>query len=184
MKAPFALPVNTNGRFTLNDSRGELIANFDSTTDQERRYIVEAINFAGQARALLETVPDTPYNGPYRAKVNALLASSSIEPEVNSAFEAVGGERKIIIVMDGGLVQEVLSDHPGVDVAIIDYDYGTDADAGDILSIPQRIHTSDGDSGLPLTEKAHAYFEGREVDAGRVGILWAVIQAGPQPDPV
>ncbi len=45
---------------------------------------------------------------------------------------------RIVVVLEGGLVQHVLSDVDGVDVAIVDYDTdGADPDDDKIVEMPQ-----------------------------------------------
>lgn len=163
----------------------ELIAECDIVTDKEKEYIVEAINFAGRAHELLLTlveqwpeydIPDGEDNNSisgadmvewidtYRRDVKALLASTQIEDE--PAIDPESVERKIVIVMDGGIVQEVLSDHPGVDVAMVDYDVEGSTDVA-IVDVPQGDETK---------QKAAVWFLGREVQPERVAELWTLVE--------
>ncbi len=74
--------------------------------------------------------------------------------------------KEIVVVIEGGLVQSVLSAEGGFTVAVIDYDRNADADNG--IWIPQ----TDG-------EKASAYaaiHEPEVIDKARVSELYAVVE--------
>ena len=74
---------------------------------------------------------------------------------------------RIIIVMDGGLIQHVLADTPDLDIGVIDYDH--QGSWKEPVDIPQA-DTS--------TSKGLAGIEPHEVDRQAVDTLWPIIEKG------
>ena len=74
---------------------------------------------------------------------------------------------RIIIVMDGGLIQHVLADSPDLDIGVIDYDH--QGSWKEPVDIPQA-DTS--------TSKGLVWIESHSVDRQAVATLWPIIEKG------
>jgi hypothetical protein len=78
---------------------------------------------------------------------------------------------RIVVVLEGGLVQHVLSDIEGVDVAIVDYDTdGADPDDDKIVAIPQ--------SGSDRVVDAFARIESAVANPARVAEMFDAFRCG------
>ena len=74
---------------------------------------------------------------------------------------------RIIIVMDGGLIQHALADTPDLDIGVIDYDH--QGSWKEPVDIPQA-DTS--------TSKGLVWIESHSVDRQAVATLWPIIEKG------
>ncbi len=81
-------------------------------------------------------------------------------------------ERKVVVVMEGGQVQQILVDGKDVSVAVVEYDKRALKEEGAVL-IPQ------GDGSYA---KAWASVPGLQVAPARVAQLYAAVETGPSPD--
>lgn len=82
---------------------------------------------------------------------------------------------KIAIILEGGMVQDVLSAGVPVQYVMIDYD-ADNADPDDIVMVPQGENQDD--------ERATGYISDAEIDGPRVDALFSAVEAKGQPSPL
>jgi hypothetical protein len=82
---------------------------------------------------------------------------------------------RVIIVIEGGLVQSILSDSPDVQAAVIDYDTEC-AEEGETVEIPQSL---EGHPTALAFASAFASVRTVEVNPERTTVLWGVTEGLP-----
>jgi len=133
----------------------------------EEELAAERAILSPEDRAKVDALPQGPTDAPARPKlqtypvqrhgktIRVTIPENEPEPPLP----------QVVITLEGGLVQDILSSVP-VDAAVIDYD-SEGADLDDITPIPQTPN--------PGTEDACASIRAVDVMPERVAELWAVI---------
>lgn len=89
-----------------------------------------------------------------------------LEGDAGAVMQKADGElRKVVVVLEGGIVNQVLVGEEGVSVAVIDYD--DDGNLNDLIMIPQ----ADG-----MNQYAIASIREPEVNPARVDELYAAVE--------
>jgi hypothetical protein len=125
----------------------------------------------GSPQALSEYIADLFNHGLTDEEIAERLEPQPVYTLIGAMRYAMGNTAKLVIVCDGGLIQDILSS-ADIEVAVIDYDCESyDEDA--LTDIPQT-----GSTGSTVgVEQAYACVRGDvEVDSKRVEQLFQVIR--------
>lgn len=156
--------LDANGQWVGFDKARDLVNRMSfqatSTADGE---LLELLKHA-VARVEIANSEGDEILSAWLAEAKSAIANRQAREQTAAVPKSDGEQRKVVVVLTGGIVDQVLVGEEGVSVAVIDYDKNADLD--DLVVIPQ----TDGTNQYALTG-----IHEPEVNPARVDELYAAV---------